>query len=459
MNLKKQKWLILLMTGWFFASCDGFLDERPSKALVVPNTTEDMHAILNVVDQMNAGDGFGLIFSDDLFIPDAAWIGMGELEREGYRWKMELSNATGNLDSWSSPYSRIFRINLVLEESLNIFSQSAEEERRLEEIRARAKFLRAYHYFDLLEMFSHPIVQEGDLDRPAIPLKLTPSMDEIKGLATSREIYGQIISDLNQAAEVLPASNPDLLRPTKAACYGLLARVYLQLNEYQKVLDNTEKSLQIKSELLDFNSVPELSNIPLPRNRYSIPRFNEEVVIHLQSITYSFQNSAQTFIDPGLYHLYGENDLRKFLYFTAPNADGKVNFIGNFSGAFQLFTGITVGELYLMKAEALARLGNSQEALVTLNDFLSSRYLTGSFQPYTIVDPKELLALIILERRKELVYRGLNRWRDLRRYLGDPDWQGPEGRTVQGELYELGRDPENYRLEIPPNEKSLNDKL
>lgn len=450
---------MLLLTGMFLASCESFLDEKPSKDIVVPNTAEDLHAILNAVDQMNVGDGFGMIFSDDLITTDAGWKGMGELERNAYQWKMQLSNAQGNLDSWSSPYSRIFRINVVLEESLAIVPRSAAEKEKLEEIRARAKFLRAFHYFDLLEMFSLPIIQESDLDKPAIPLKLNPSMEEIKGLATSREIYEQIIADLNQAAEVLPDSNPDLLRPTKAACFGLLARVYLQLADYQKVLDNADKSLNIKSKLLDFNKVPELSNIPLPRNRYPIPRFNEEVVIHLQSINYSYQNSALTFVNQEVYGAYDNQDIRRYLYFTAPNSAGNVNFIGNFSGAFQVFSGITVGELYLLKAEALVRLGNADKALETLNDFLPSRYYTGSFQPLDLDDPKEILAAVLLERRKELVFRGLNRWRDLRRFLAEPDWNGPKGRIVEGVLYELGTKPENYRLEIPPNEKNLNGKL
>ncbi|WPR77500.1 RagB/SusD family nutrient uptake outer membrane protein [Algoriphagus sp. NG3] len=459
MNHIKYTGMIGFLCSLLLVSCDGFLDERPSKDIVVPNTAEDLHAILNVVDQMNAGDGFGLIFSDDLHISDASWVGMGELERKGYQWNMALSNAQGNLDSWSSPYSRIFRINLVLEESLSIISGSAEEEKQLEEIRARAKFLRAYHYFDLLEMFSHPILNEDDLDRHAIPLKLTPSIDEIKGLATSREVFMQIITDLIEAAEVLPESNLDLLRPSKAACYGLLARIYLQLKEYEKVLENVEKSLEIRSDLLDFNTVPELLNIPLPRNTYPIPRFNTEVFMHLQSISYSFQNSAQTFVSPEIYGTYDEDDIRKYLYFSVPNSDGNVNFIGNFSGSFQLFTGITIGELYLMKAEALVRLGNSQEALETLNEFLPSRYLTGTFEPFSINDAGEVLDLVLLERRKELINRGLNRWRDLRRFLGDSGWQGPVGRTIQGELYELGTKPENYRLEIPPNEQSLNNKL
>lgn len=458
--MNNLKYIILfLLTAILSASCDEFLDERPSKDIVVPSSAEDLDAILNFLDQMNVGDGLGLIFSDDLTIPDAAWAGLGELEQLGYQWKMELSNAQGNLESWSSPYSKIFRVNVVLEESNSITPQSPDEEQRLEEIKARAKFLRAFHYFDLMELFAHPMLNDSDLEKPSIPLKLDPSLAEIKGLATSRQVYDQIIKDLTEAAQVLPESNDDVLRPSKAACFGLLARVNLQLSDYQKVLENSEKSLQINADLLDFNSIPELANIPLPRNRYPIPRFNSEVVIHLQSVTYSFQNSAQTFVNSEIYESYEEEDLRKYLYFTGPNPEGKVNFIGHFTGAFQPFKGLTNGELLLMKAESLVRLGNSEEALATLNSFLPYRYRAGAFQPYEITEADEVLDLILTERRKELIYRGLSRWRDLRRFLRDNNWNGPSARIIQGEQFELGTNPENYTMSIPPNERSLNNNL
>ena len=181
--------------------------------------------------------------------------------------------------------------------------------------------------------------------------------------------------------------------------------------------------------------------------------------MHLQAGTSSFQFSPLTFIDTTLYGAFEENDIRKYLYFTAPDEEGRVNFVGNFSGSFQVFTGLTTGELHLSKAECQARLGRVEEAIITLNRFLESRYFVGSFIPYEASGSKEVLSKVLMERRKELIYRGLGRWADMRRLLGDADWTGSQVRTIDGIDYKVGTDPLEYIIDIPRNEKKLNGKL
>ncbi|MEB2777487.1 RagB/SusD family nutrient uptake outer membrane protein [Algoriphagus sp. D3-2-R+10] len=450
--------------GWILSmlllfSCESYLDERPSKSIVVPQTVEDLRSILNTPDIINTGDGFGLVLSDDLYTTDQGWLGYDEVSRNGYIWIRQLGNQNGDFYPWSLAYSNIFRTNVVLEEVEKLVPASEAEHREIEQVRGTALFLRAFHYFDLLQLFTHPIVEDADLDRESIPLKLTPGLEDNQGRASSQEIYTRIINDLNTASELLPVNEENSLRPSKAACYGLLARIFLQLNRYQEALDFTEDALAIQSELLDFNEIPALSTIPIARNNYPIPRFNKEVVIHLQASLSSYQFSAFTFIDPDLFGSFEENDIRKYLYFTEPDDEGRVNFVGNFTGSFQLFAGITTGELYLIRAECQARLAMDEQAASTLSTFMESRYFTGTYEPYHIEDDEKILDKILLERRKELVFRGSSRWRDLRRFLGDPEWEGPSERSIEGMDYMLGIDPSAYQMNIPVNEQALNDKL
>lgn len=449
-------WFLL---GLILLSCDGFLEERPSKSIVVPNTVADLRSIMNAPDIMNSGNGFGLVLSDDLYTTEAGWMGYDEASRNGYIWNMSWTNPNGDVSSWSNSYSRIFRANLVLEESENVSLANAHEEEELKAVKATAQFYRAYHYFDLMQLFSHPIVEEGDLERDAVPLKLTPAINEQKGKSSSGEVYSQIISDLVAASEGLPDREENVLRPSKAACYGLLTRVFLQIGEYEKALEYAEKGLAIHPELLDFNTIPALTSLPIKSGTYPIPRFNPEVIMHIQTGASSFQFSPLTFIDHSLFESYKDSDLRKYLFFSGPDKEGRVNFVGNFSGNYHQFAGITTGELFLAKAECEARLGFNQKAVATLNQFLLSRYLEGSFEPYSVSDGKEFLSTVILERRKELVYRGPSRWGDMRRFLSDPNWDGPSVRLIQGSEYKIGTDPLKYLLDIPRNEQRLNDKL
>ena len=459
MNLSfygKAGWILSILLMF---SCESYLDERPSKSIVVPRTVDDLRSILNAPDIINTGDGFSLVLSDDLYTTDQGWLGYDELSRDGYLWIRQLGNQDGDFYPWSLAYSNIFRTNVVLEEADKLLPASGAERREIEQVRGTALFLRAFHYFDLLQLFSHPIVEDADFEREAIPLKLTPGLEDNQGKASSQEIYMRIIDDLKAASELLPEKEENTLRPSKAACFGLLARVFLQLHRYPEALDFTEDALAIQSELLDFNDIPALSTIPIARNNYPIPRFNEEVVIHFQASLSSYQFSALTFIDPGLYESYEENDIRKYLYFTEPDPEGRVNFVGNFTGSFQLFSGITTGELYLIRAECQARLGMDEQASSTLNTFLDSRYFMGTYEQYHPGDNERVLDKILLERRKELVFRGSSRWRDLRRFLGNSGWSGPYVRSIEGKDYTLGVDPSGYQMNIPANEQALNDKL
>src|SRR5688572_30905029 len=101
------------------------------------------------------------------------------------------------------------------------------------DLRARvlgeAKFLRAYLYFNLVNIF-------GD-----IPLKLAPPLneDEInKPLSSVEEIYVQIENDLQEAAAVLAdvSTGGDLGRASKGAAYGLLAKAHLYQQEWAETL-------------------------------------------------------------------------------------------------------------------------------------------------------------------------------------------------------------------------------
>ena len=78
------------------------------------------------------------------------------------------------------------------------------------------------------------------------------------------------------------------------------------------------------------------------------------------------------------------------------------------------FTGVAVDELYLIRAEAYARLNNTTAALIDLNTLLESRWKTGTFNPVTASDANEVLKKILLERRKELLFRD-SRWSDIKR--------------------------------------------
>jgi hypothetical protein len=147
-------------------------------------------------------------------------------------------------------------------------------------------------------------------------------------------------------------------------------------------------------------------------------------------------------INPDNQALYDNNDLRKTLFFFKNVSTGNTIWNGDYANGYK-FTGIAVDELYLMRAEGNAKLGNTAPAIADLNTLLVKRYKTGTFTPLTATDATTALNLVLLERRKELICRGL-RWSDIRR-LGLS-----VTRTALGVTSTLTAGDSKYTLPIPP---------
>lgn len=157
---------------------------------------------------------------------------------------------------WNGYYQGVSRAN----RSINNIPDIDMDEQLKQRLIGEAKFLRAYFYFFLVR---------GWGDVPLIKKQL--SSDEYRQARDpASDVYDLIISDLEDAIEVLPLkseySDANLGRATKGAARGLLAKVYLFQDDYEntekyadQVIDSEEYSLmtdvtKIHSQDGEFNS-------------------------------------------------------------------------------------------------------------------------------------------------------------------------------------------------------------
>ncbi len=166
--------------------------------------------------------------------------------------------------------------------------------------------------------------------------------------------------------------------------------------------------------------------------------------------TTGYLNRTAVGVDTQLYGMYKPNDLRKEIYFMK-NSLGNYNVKrGYLGGGSYPFTGMATVEIYLIKAECLVRSGNNASAIEVMNDLLIKRYAKGKYVPIENMDNNSLLAFILDERRKELVWRGL-RWTDLKRL--NKEGSGIElKRQVGNENYTLPANSKRYTFPIPDDE-------
>ncbi|RYF12213.1 MAG: RagB/SusD family nutrient uptake outer membrane protein, partial [Flavobacteriales bacterium] len=92
-------------------------------------------------------------------------------------------------------------------------------------------------------------------------------------------------------------------------------------------------------------------------------------------------------------------------------------------------------------------LGDKDNALSALNSLLIKRFKTNTFIPYVAATANDALQMVLQERRKELVYRGL-RWTDVRR-LNKLGANITMKREINGETYQLKPNELKFALAIP----------
>ncbi len=119
-----------------------------------------------------------------------------------------------------------------------------------------------------------------------------------------------------------------------------------------------------------------------------------------------------------------------------------------------MFSGLATDEMFLIKAECLARKGRITESMDLLNGLLIRRWnKTKVYVPYIATGSADALRIVLLERRKELMMRGL-RWMDVKR-LNKEGANITFTRTLNGKLYQLSPNDLRFALPIPEDVISL----
>lgn len=267
MKTKKIYIILSLVLGLMtlnIACEDDFLDKKPLgfQSSETFFQTED-HAVQSVNAIYNHLRNWGVhmlnfIAATDI-ISDDAEKGSAPGDGATIRNLSEFTADSGNPQIsglWSGYYGGINRANRAINNIPDIDMNPELKERLIGE----AKFLRAYFYFFLVR---------GWGDVPLITKEL--SSNEYKQESNpASDIYDLIIDDLESAIEVLPSksgySDSDLGRATQGAAQGLLAKVFLFLDNYEnaekyadEVINSGEYSLmsdfdKIHSQEGEFNS-------------------------------------------------------------------------------------------------------------------------------------------------------------------------------------------------------------
>ncbi|MBA2250386.1 MAG: RagB/SusD family nutrient uptake outer membrane protein [Chitinophagaceae bacterium] len=446
-----MKFLIIISTVLLLLSCkkqDKWLGVKSSKADVVPSSLKDIQALLDNDGVMNSNTpGIGFIGTDNFYVTYTKWLAaLNAQERNAYIWAPDIYNGEFGFD-WRYAYQKVEYSNIVLE-LLQKIPQDSSNYPVWNNVKGSALYFRASALNDLAQIYAKPYNSSTADHDPGLPLRMSSDVNEKSVRATVKETYEHIISDLLSAIDLLPLNPVYQTRPSKVAVWGLLAKVYLNMEDYERAWQYANTALFSYNSLLDFNTVS-------VRGLFSMPSFsagNKELIFYSKSLSFSITAFA-TMVDTSLYQSYDANDLRKSIFYV--NRSGGIVFRGSYTGSSPYFSGIATDELYLIRAECFARKNNPIAAMEDLNTLLSMRWRTGTFISLTAIDADDALREILIERRKELPFTGNIRWEDLRRLNKESRFSKTLVRILNGITYTLPPGDLRYTYPIPPDEIAL----
>ncbi len=246
------------------ASCSNFLDEQKPQATLTQDEVKDpkyiddllisAYAGLLSIEDMNAS--FSLWNYDTR--SDDAYVG-GSNFSDGEPFHHLETGIGFDTEAWpfSSIWERFYKYLSRVSLSLDVLATADQENATIRQRTAEMKFLRAYGHFQMKRLFKK------------IPFVNKPNMEEedYNNLTnteyTNDEGWQQIINDLEDAYAVLPVTQADKGRPTKAAAAAFLAKVYLY-KAYRQDDANTHQVTGINDA--DLQKVVEYTNPSLYAN-------------------------------------------------------------------------------------------------------------------------------------------------------------------------------------------------
>lgn len=464
-------------------SCEDFLELEPvSQSIAVGNTNADSVYFKSASEVEAALAGAYSDFKNEYYQLDYYVNGDAQAD-DAYAggdnpdnfqiddYKLDATNRNVSRD-WAYLYSTVGKTNTILN-NIDALTDPGLSDTRREEIIGEAAFIRAFMYFQLVQLW-------GD-----VPLQLqevksisADKLDEIYSIifparTPEDEVYAQIIADLETAlprvrttaehkgyvttgavnamlAKVYATQEPHDWTKVRQYCDAVIAGGYSLLPDYNQLWDNANENCAESIFEINYNGGSSDGNWGtkifrgLDWKKFNLPS-NDLVAAFDAENDQIRKNASIIFLD-----VSGKWSDPHWPQTQYPFINKWHNFQ---EGSDQNYIFIRLADILLLKAEALNELGSQSEAAALVDQIRGRVNLPGT----TASTQAELRLAIEKERRLELAFEG-HRWFDLKR-TGRAIEVMNNAKGVNGENLGYNLTPEHLLWPIPQAELDKNSKL
>lgn len=432
----------------FQLSCNNYLDILP-KGDKIPTTLLDFEAMLRDEygnQRVAAGNSLNLL--NDRY-QTTANLNYSPLIKANYMWdqnanRIELNNSDET--TYYASYASISTSNLLIE---NVPTSTDATEKEKAEVIAYAKVLRAMNYYNLVNYYADTYNKGDASSKLGVPVITSAVINAPSKQLTIQGVYDFILQDVEDAIPNLPKEAPTPLHANLGTAYAFLARVYLQLSDYDNSLKYTNLALDQNDKIYDwveyYNNNKEqiemedsYTTTPSPTNYYYIENY---VFRHGQD-SYS---STEFPISIERRAQFEDGDARAAARWKIRTIGAETYYVSTTRGFFNQ-GGITTTEVYLIKAECLARAGYYQDAMDVLDKVREKRILPEKYQKRVANTEKEAIEYIRKTKNNEMILT-LIPFTDARRYNMDAEYAITLTKEVENVNYSLS--PNSYMWTMP----------
>lgn len=403
MNKNIKNWLFIGTTVAFMTSCDSQLNVLPTASIDESEALANSQAVevtltgaYNALSSTNLYGG-AIQYSGDLLGDDGEVRFGGTFVTLEELWRKTFTTSnTQTQNTWLAGYNTINIANNVLSAIDKV------EASKKNSVEGEARFMRGLVYFDLVRLWAKAWGDGDASTNLGVPLVTTPTRGitdaDYRPRATVAAVYAQVIDDLTKAESLL--GNPSNTGfASKSAAQAILARVYLQQGNYAAARDAANRVI----------AGQQFSLTETFEEAFFDETNDSEIIFKIIVTEQDGGNTLNTYYAPSTYqgrgdirvqakhlNLFGGNDSRGLFFVRASGNTFTAKFLDQFGDV----PVVRLAEMYLIRAEANARLGTATGA-TPLNDVNLIRARAGA-TPLVTVGVNEVLA----ERKLELAFEG-----------------------------------------------------
>jgi len=455
------------LIAFAISGCKKYTDLTPKGSLVIENA-QDYYELVSFPNRAYLISNFQYLV-DDMWLKESNFIGLTpniNTVHFSFNENIDRVSMITSSNFYDRAYLYINRWNTII--SLVDASKGDDNVKAL--AKAEAKALRAFDHFLLVNVYAKAYNPSTAATDGGICIMDKYDLEAQPTKSTVAQVYDFIQKDIDEAIPFLQVQPSDPYHPSLAFAWALKAKIHLFKREIAQAKEACEKSLSYNNQIFDLvkytttQGGPSVTPIIAPNN--------PEVLSYQYIQGYNETNFGYTWlISPELRNLFGTNDARFNMFFNTTSASfldigsGAAYYSIAYTRFFYPTVGLKTTEVYLMKAECLARENDLAGAMAVVNTLREKRILSGTIKLPVPANRKETMDIIINERRKEMVL-GFNRFFDLKRLNTEPEYAKTivrtyplVNKTVPQQTYTLLPTSRLYVIPFPLNVLKKNPNL